>query len=261
MYYSSIIFDSFIQFFLNFWWLFLIAAAVNILKTPSVKGWFGEAFVRLSMTQAIPRSSEYTSLHNVTLPTHDGTTQIDHIIVSTYGVFVIETKNMKGWIYGSERQATWTQKIYKKSYRFQNPLRQNYKHVKALEAILSIPAEHIHSVIVFVGNCKLKTKMPDNVTYGNGYSRYINSFFMPIFNEQQVQDMISDIEYARYAPSLTTNRHHVENLKKRDTESNSCPKCGNDMVLRTAKRGAKAGSKFWGCSGFPNCRKIVPYKS
>ena len=37
-----------------------------------------------------------------------------------------------------------------------------------------------------------------------------------------------------------------------------CPKCGADMVLRTAKKGRNAGSRFWGCSAYPNCRAIAP---
>jgi len=39
----------------------------------------------------------------------------------------------------------------------------------------------------------------------------------------------------------------------------ACPKCGSRMVLRTAKRGANAGGKFWGCSSFPKCRHIQDY--
>ncbi|WP_374693676.1 nuclease-related domain-containing protein [Microbulbifer sp. TB1203] len=58
---------------------------------------------------------------------------------------------MQGWIFGGEHQAQWMQRIYKKSFKFQNPLRQNYKHVKALEALLDVPADTIHSVVVFAG--------------------------------------------------------------------------------------------------------------
>ncbi|MGL4750690.1 MAG: topoisomerase DNA-binding C4 zinc finger domain-containing protein [Shewanella sp.] len=40
-----------------------------------------------------------------------------------------------------------------------------------------------------------------------------------------------------------------------------CPRCGNTMVLRTAKRGDNRGNRFWGCSGYPKCRKILPKTS
>ena len=33
-----------------------------------------------------------------------------------------------------------------------------------------------------------------------------------------------------------------------------CPRCGEPMVKRTAKRGANAGHDFWGCSAYPRCR-------
>ncbi|MGR5279715.1 nuclease-related domain-containing protein, partial [Vibrio rotiferianus] len=89
----------------------------------------------------------------------------DHIVVSKYGIFVVETKNMKGWIFGSARQRQWTQKIYRHSSKFQNPLHQNYKHIKALETLLGCSEEHLHSVIVFIGDSTFKTEMPPNVTY------------------------------------------------------------------------------------------------
>jgi hypothetical protein len=103
----------------------------------------------------------YVDMHNVTLPTADGgSTQIDHLIFSPYGLFVLETKNFQGWIFGTEKQREWTQQIFRKRSRFQNPLRQNYKHVKTLQSLLDIAPEHLHSVIAFVGDCEFKTEMP-----------------------------------------------------------------------------------------------------
>ncbi len=94
-------------------------------KTPIEKGIAGEFLVNLAINSRLYKK-KYHLLKNVTLPTEDGTTQIDHIIVLQYGIFVIETKNMKGWIFGEEHQRTWTQKIYKHTSKFQNPLHQNY---------------------------------------------------------------------------------------------------------------------------------------
>src|SRR3989304_4617983 len=108
------------------WWLIPLAILAGILQSPWFKGLFGELLVRLS-AKFLLDEAEYRPIHNVTLPTPDGTTQIDHIFVSRYGVFVVETKNFTGWIFGDEKQATWTQKIYRNTYKFQNPLRQNFK--------------------------------------------------------------------------------------------------------------------------------------
>ncbi len=131
-------------------WVVPLMVVVALLGSPWGKGHVGEWFVRFMLRWQLDKAV-YFPLHNVTLTTPDGSTQIDHVIVSRFGIFAIETKNMQGWIFGSERQAEWTQQIFKRSFRFQNPLRQNYKHTRALEATLQVPPETIHSVIVFVG--------------------------------------------------------------------------------------------------------------
>ena len=87
------------------------------IKTPFGKGLIGEGLVNITINFRLDRQ-EYHLFKNVTLPTEKGTTQIDHIIVSKYGIFVIETKNMKGWIFGDIHQKTWTQKIYQYSTFF-----------------------------------------------------------------------------------------------------------------------------------------------
>lgn len=82
-------------------------------------------------------------------------------------IFVIETKNMEGWIFGDAKSRRWTQNLYGKKLPFQNPLDQNYRHTKALEEFLGLPASHFHSVVCFVGDtCELKTEMPPNVICG-----------------------------------------------------------------------------------------------
>ncbi len=145
------------------WYLIPLFILVTLAKSAWFKGIFGEFFVNLSAKLFLDKE-QYHLIKNVTLPTEDGSTQIDHVIVSKYGVFVVETKNMKGWIFGSPNQKTWTQKIYKHSSKFQNPLHQNYKHVKTLESLLNLEEEQIFSVVVFVGDSTFKTDMPENVT-------------------------------------------------------------------------------------------------
>ncbi|RXK88340.1 NERD domain-containing protein [Chlorobaculum sp. 24CR] len=164
------------------WWLITLILVLGIRKSPWFKGIFGEALVKFRAKLSLPAET-YHAIHNVTLPTPDGSTQIDHIFVCPFGIFVVETKNIKGWIFGAENQAQWTQQIFKQSFKFQNPLRQNYKHVKALEAALNVPTSAIHSVVVFVGDSTFKTPMPPNVTCGGGYIRYIKSFHEPVLSE------------------------------------------------------------------------------
>jgi hypothetical protein len=239
------------------WWIIPILLIALVPTSPWFKGVLGETSVKFAAWLRLP-SEAYHPIHNVTLPTPDGTTQIDHIFVSRFGIFVVETKNMKGWIFGGEMQAQWTQVLFGERYRFQNPLRQNYKHVKALEAALTVPPEIIHSVVVFAGNSRFKSPMPANVTSGSGYVTYIKSFREPVLSESDIQRVVSHIQSNRLEPSRETHRKHVQRLKARGDPSaeRKCPKCGSSMVLRTAKRGAGVGNQFWGCSQYPKCRVV-----
>jgi restriction system protein len=247
------------QFIGVLWYLIPIAILAAILKSPWFKGVAGEFIVNISAKMMLNKD-EYHLIKNVTLPTEDGTTQIDHIIVSKYGIFVVETKNMKGWIFGNSNQNTWTQKIYKHSNRFQNPLNQNYKHVKTIESLLGLNDQQVHSVVVFVGDSTFKTELPENVTYGGGYIRFIKSKKQPVLAKSEVDEIVRKIEEGRLTPSFKTNREHVKHVKHIVSEKktgNTCPKCGSPMVLRETKSGQNAGKQFWGCSKFPQCRGIV----
>ena len=237
------------------WWLIPLALLGVLLRSSRVKGVVGERLVRSALRLRLDRAT-YRAMHDLTLPTPDGTTQIDHIVVSPYGVFVIETKNMKGWIFGGERQAQWTQKIYRNTTRFQNPLLQNYKHVKALQALLDVPPETVHSVVTFVGTSTFKTTMPKNVTQGARFIGYIKSFREPVFSEAALEAILRRIADGRSKPAWATNRAHVQSLKLRSDPAaeRRCPKCGSPLVLRTVKKGPKAGDRFWGCSTYPQCR-------
>ena len=97
-----------------FIFIIIILAVLTYLKSSHFKGKMGEFMVTVHVDKAL--GDEYILLNNCTIPDQEqGTTQIDHILISPYGVFIIETKNYTGWIFGSARQKQWTQKIYKKS--------------------------------------------------------------------------------------------------------------------------------------------------
>ena len=240
------------------WYLIPLAFLAALIKSPWFKGFIGESMVNLAAKLSLNKD-DYHLIKNVTLPTADGTTQIDHVIVSRFGLFVVETKNMKGWIFGSANQKSWTQKIFKHTSKFQNPLHQNYKHLQTLKSALELTDDQIHSVIVFVGDSTFKTDMPANVTKGQGYIRYIKSKSNAVISDEQVKLIVSKIESERLTPSFATNREHVKHVKeivKNKSDDNTCPKCGTQMILRTAKSGKNAGNKFWGCRSYPKCRGV-----
>lgn len=191
----------------------LVLSVLYFLKSPWFKGFSGEMRVHIS-TKIHLDKAKYHVLRNVILPTADGTTQIDHIIVSSYGVFVIETKNMKGWIFGGPRQRMWTQKIFKFTKQFQNPLHQNYKHVKTLKSILALNDRQIFSVVVFVGSSTFKTDMPDNVIHAAKLIRTIKSKDQHVLFEADVQMILSKIEAERLASTKKTVNAHTDHVRQ-----------------------------------------------
>ena len=216
------------------------------------KGWLGEAMGTLAHRLLLD-TRVYHSLNDVTLPSAEGTTQIDHVLVSRFGIFVIEAKNMEGWIFGSERDTQWTQSLYGNKTRFQNPLRQNYRHIAVLSEFLELPQTAFHSVVMFWGDATFKTPLPDNVL-NRGYTRYIQSKTEVLFTAEQVAQFCEAIQTGRLPQGWKTRRVHVASLRERHAPTATCPKCAGALVQRTAKSGQKAGESFWGCANFPRCR-------
>ena len=148
------------------------------------------------------------------MPVLDHTTQIDHVIVSRYGIFVIETKHMKGWIFGSKSDRKHGRKHCQEAkFKFQNPLHQNYKHIKTLAHMLDLTEDKFHSVIVFTGESTLKTQMPENVL-DRGYIEYIKSKDEVIFSVTEIYEFIEKIELLELERSRKTNKNHIAYLKQ-----------------------------------------------
>lgn len=257
---SSIFLSAFIGTLGQFWWLYalmlLIPVASLIFRSSWFKGRAGESVVKRYTRKRLDPEIYY-AFHDVMLVSEDGTTQIDHIFVSQFGIFVIETKNMQGWIFGSAKQATWTQQIYRSKHKFQNPLRQNYKHVKTLQSLLDVPDVVLNSFVVFVGNSDFKTDMPENVGYIRDMLDYIQTRQLPVIGKKKLQEIVYILETRRLQNTRQSRREHVKNLQARHQNNDSkqqCPRCGATMVLRMAQRGANAGNQFWGCSSYPRCR-------
>lgn len=231
--------------------------------TSSFKGWFGESLLAVATKFALD-GSVYREVNNVTIATSNGTTQIDHIIVSRYGIFVIETKNMEGWIFGSEKQSRWTQSLGRTKFQFQNPLHQNFRHIKALEEFLSLPTALFHSVVCFVGeSCQLKTVLPDNVIAGGPFG-YIKSKTAILLPDERVPEIVEAIKTGMRPKNFLglstteTKREHLSSLSDRHSSVTVCPKCGGELVQRTVKRGENVGQQFYGCNKFPVCRYTRP---
>lgn len=106
----------------------------------------GESLVRKALQKHF-RSPNYHLLNHITLKHGDSTTQIDHILVSCFGVFVIETKNYKGWIFANPKHESWTQVLFKAKFKFQNPNREGLR-IEVGRSISSLRVTRIMSELV-----------------------------------------------------------------------------------------------------------------
>jgi Nuclease-related domain len=175
----------------------------------------GEALLSQSI-QLNFKPPDYHLLNHVTLPLKDGTTQVDHILVSRFGVFVIETKDYKGWIFANPKQATWTQVIFKAKFRFQNPIFQNIRHVRAVQDLLDfLPPEAVKSIVVFTGEAEFKTEMPPGVFSLSRFINHIRENSTEVMSLNRLQFCVGRLETARLAISGKTDVEHIQSLERR----------------------------------------------
>lgn len=175
----------------------------------------GEAILTRALTKRFV-APDYHLLNHVTLRLKEGTTQIDHVLVSRFGIFVVETKDYKGWIFGNSADRFWTQVLFRVRFRFQNPIHQNYKHVCAIQELLEfLPADTIRSVVVFTGNAVFKTDIPDGIFRLNGILDYISGQTTEVLSLNRVQFCVGRLETARLSITKATDVEHIQRLRDR----------------------------------------------
>lgn len=157
---------------------------------------------------------DYFLFNNIILHSKNtASSQIDHIVVSKFGVFVIENKDYSGWIFGSEQQASWTQTFQNgEKFSFQNPLRQNYSHLAALKELIPALQNYFYSVVVFSGDAEIKTSMPPNVLLHTNLVTYIENFKEERLSEDDVQMIIGKLSYACQTINISVEEH-VANIR------------------------------------------------
>ena len=175
----------------------------------------GEALLT-HLLQTYFGSPDYHLMNHITLQLKNGTTQIDHILVSRFGVFVIETKDYKGWIFANAKDAKWTKVLFRLKFRFQNPILQNSRHVSAVHDLLDfLPPGAIKSVVVFTGKAEFKTEVPHGVFYVSGVTDYLREQTLEVMSLNRVQFCVGRLETARLAISGKTDVDHAQSLERR----------------------------------------------
>lgn len=229
-----------------------------ILKNPTVKGSIGEWQVKRKLMGL--SEDEYVVLHDLLLPYEEGTTQIDHVVISTVGIFVIETKNYKGWIFGKERQKYWKQVIYKNKYDFLNPVMQNFAHLTAIQSLLKETYQGpYYSLIVFSNEATFKkVEISSNhvqVLHISDLLKAIQSYQQKVIIPYRARQIATTLINANIR-GKASRKLHVEEIKDKvktkQTDHQICPRCNNQLITRKGKHG-----DFKGCSNFPKCRYVL----
>lgn len=167
----------------------------------------GEILVALEVSSLDKLS--YQAFHNITLEADDGSSLIDHLIISRFGVFLIETHNYGGLIFGEESQPQWTCELGEIKRKFQNPLRQSYWHIHALSRLLELPENQFYSIIAFCGDAEFRTPIPANVMT-SGYSSYIRGKSARLIAEPEVQRLAEKLKGLMLSDGENTHRIRVE---------------------------------------------------
>ena len=210
-------------------------------------------------------------LFNVYVPMNNvKTTEIDLLYITKVGIFVLESKNYKGWIFGTDTNKNWTEVLYTRKtwtnprgsekHSFYNPIMQNNTHINWLRRYLntSVP---MFSLSVFSSDCEFKaldlSHSPNNVfvCYRRDVSDIIKQChddYPTVLSESQIERI-----YDKLLPLTNVDKAKKEQHKQDVWDRKHglvCPRCGGRLVLRTANRGNNAGSQFYGCSNYPKCK-------
>ena len=222
---------------------------IRSLKNYENKGQFGEYCIDFALTNH-NLNGDFAVLRNVYVPNGTRTTEVDLLMIHEKGIFVFESKNYSGWIFGSAEQLQWTQALKGgQKNRFYNPIRQNQSHIKALAQYLDMPVDAFTSYIVFSERCELK-KVPEDT------SSVVILRRPDMLRHLRKTLNVSDVRYTHaeisgIAAKLEALTQITEEEKQQHIEdiNSKCPFCGSALVLRQGQYG-----KFWGCSSYPRCR-------
>lgn len=240
----------------------------RIGSTPESSGNLGEEITRCYLDR-LP-AQDYLCLNDVMVEDSRGlTTQIDHVVVSRFGIFVIETKCYSGWIFGDEGSKVWTQTLpcgrgwwaRAEKHTFQNPIKQNWRHIYVLSERLNLPKRYFINAVVFAGTAIFKTRVPDNVMNEQAIVPFIRCFDKPIIrNPGRIAALIHSLDCsvpnekrAAHVVLLHVAHEHPELIGGNDQVPH-CPRCGAEMRLRHRR---SDDAPFYGCSRYPDCKGIV----
>ncbi len=242
----------------------------NHIRTPEdKKGARGERALQRSLIGLDFWGYDGHCLRNLYIPRENGTTaEIDLVYITRKGIFVIESKNYAGYIFGDEKRQKWTSTLYSgkdwlgrpivEKNQFYNPILQNRGHITALKKFCGDMV--CHSIIAFGNESEFKDFSWDSDEVTVCYYSELKHVIKEIWNSTSdlYEDRIVNEVYEKLKAldgSREVREKHVKQIQE-TVPGLLCPRCGGNLVKRTAKNGPNAGNEFYGCSNYPKCRYI-----
>lgn len=227
------------------YWIYILLCILIIiiyyLYAPKIIGFFGELWVKQKLNK-LPKD-KYKIINNVLIKNSSGTHQIDHIVLSNYGIFVIETKQYNGYITGNKYDKYWIRHIGNKKINYTNPIRQNYGHIKTLSELLNINENQFFNIVCIPSKANIKIKDNSEITR-------LNTLLPTILSHNTI--IIDNIE----PYFIKINNNNITDIKSKNlhvkqvkNNINKCPECGGNLIIKTGKYG-----NFKGCSNYPKCK-------
>lgn len=233
--------------------LLIVLCVLLKIYYPKFRGFMGEFWVKLELGK-LPKN-KYFVLNDIMIMDYKGTHQIDHLVLSEFGIFVIEMKNYYGLIKGKEFDNKWCQYLGKNKNYFINPIHQNYGHIKSLSNLLKLDDNYFISIICFSNQAKVDVKSNNIVTQVDYLKNEILQFKEKIVHSD-LRELVNTIT-SNNIIDKDLRTQHIKDIRvkvnhEKELENNMvCPKCGNKLIDRNGKYG-----NFIGCSNYPRCKYI-----
>lgn len=233
--------------------LFVMAACV--VQLPVFKEYAKGGRVR-HFLKTLNSDENYIVLHDLILATPNGKmTHIDHLVLSIYGVFVIETNNHKGRIGGEEKKKYWTQSHFGREKKFYSPIFQTYTHIHTLEQLIG--CKPYVSIITFHPRVTIDqihvTQDWLHITHDKQILKIIKQYKERLISQDELIRMENVILKNLVIDKNAINKKNlVEHSEKSIfAKARSCPKCGGKLVAGKGRYNAVSS-----CSNFPACRFV-----
>lgn len=192
--------DGVQQVLLHLLWIVPLVLLIFFLASPRFRGDIAETRTRRVLAAGLEKN-RYTVFNNLLIPSSGGTTLIDHVVISKFGIFVLESQYARGWISGTEVQGQWKQTFLGRFTHFDNPMHRNRLKQEALEKLLGFPASRFHPIVVMTGHKGFKTSQPEKVVEPEKLLAFMRKKAQPLLSGEQADQALKIIDELKLKPA------------------------------------------------------------